>query len=75
MGLISALTTLFLTGWMGVSIMGWAETDVGVSTLSLSVAGCKIVRCQCWDPSACNIAPVLMMDINKPTIGFFICLV
>ena len=40
------------TGWVGVSIIRPAETEVMVSPLCLCVAARKVVRRQSWDPSA-----------------------
>ena len=43
---------LLPTGWVGVSRMWPAETEVMVSPLCLCVAARKIIRRQSWDPSA-----------------------
>ena len=53
------------TGWVGVSIMWLAETEVTVSPLWLCVAARRIIRRQSWDHPRDSL--VADEDFKKPT--------
>ena len=49
---VGSISSPISTGWVGVSIIRLAETEVIVSPLCLCVAARKILRCQSCYPSA-----------------------